>query len=114
MHELSIVASLFETLEEKAREHRARKITTVRLKVGRLAGVVPEFLKTAFDVYKEGTIADGAVLEIEETPITVRCRACGTETARDDFVLACPACGSTDIELIEGLELLLDRIELEI
>src|SRR5512136_2258132 len=114
MHELSIVASLFETLEEKAREHRARKITRVRLKVGRLAGVVPEFLKTAFDVYKEGTIAAQAEVEIDETPVTVRCRRCGAETKKDDFVLACPACGSTDIELVEGLELLLERIELEI
>lgn len=114
MHELSIVASLFETLDEKAREHRARKITRVKLKVGRLAGVVPEFLLTAFDTYKEATIADGAELEIEETPVTVRCRKCGAETAKDDFIFACPACESTDIEVIDGLELLLDRIELEI
>jgi hydrogenase nickel incorporation protein HypA/HybF len=113
MHELSIVATLFETLEEKAREHRARKITRVRLKVGRLAGVVPEFLTTAFDAYKEGTIAAGAELEIEESPVTVRCRKCEVETAKNDFIFACPACGSTDIELTVGLELLLDSIELE-
>ena len=114
MHELSIVASLFENLEEKAREHRARKITRVRLKVGRLAGVVPEFLKTAFDAYKEGTIAADAELEIERMPVRVRCRKCEAETAKDDFIFACPACDSTDIELDASLELLLDSVELEI
>jgi len=114
MHELSIIASLFEGLEEKAREHHALKITRVRLKVGRLAGVVPEFLKTAFDAYKEGTIAAEAELEIEETPVKVSCRKCGVETAKDDFIFACPACGATDIEVTLGLELLLASIELEI
>ena len=44
MHEMSIVASLFEILEGKARENQATKIVGVRLKVGKLAGVVPEFL----------------------------------------------------------------------
>ena len=114
MHELSIVASLFETLEEKAREHQSGRITMVRLKVGKLAGVVPEFLKTAFDTYKEGTIAADAALEIEDSPVRVRCRRCSAEVTRDDFVFSCADCGSTDIEVVEGLELLLDRIELEV
>jgi hydrogenase nickel incorporation protein HypA/HybF len=114
MHELSIVASLFETLEEKAREHNALKITMVRLRVGQLAGVVPEFLRTAFDIYKEDTIAADAVLKIEEVPFRVRCRRCGVETARDDFVFACSACGSSDMEVREGLELILDKVELEV
>jgi len=113
MHELSIVASLFETLEEKARQHHARKVTKVTIKLGRLAGVVPEFLKSAFDAYKEGTIAAGAELVIEPTPVRVKCRKCGVETAKDDFIFACPACEATDLELDASLELLLDRIELE-
>ena len=41
MHELSIVASLFEILEQKAKENRATKIVAVRMKLGKLAGVVP-------------------------------------------------------------------------
>ena len=50
MHELSIVASLFEILEEKAKEKKAKKILSVKLKVGALSGVVPEFLETAFNI----------------------------------------------------------------
>ena len=55
MHELSIIASLFEVLEEKAREARALRITSVKLRVGRLSGVVPELLESAFDAYGKGT-----------------------------------------------------------
>lgn len=114
MHELSIIASLFEILEEKAQEQGASKIVLVKLKVGKLAGVVPEFLETAFDIYKEETIAREAVLEIEEIPLRIRCRKCQAIVEKDDFVFICPACGSTDLETLEGTELLLEKLDLEI
>jgi hydrogenase nickel incorporation protein HypA/HybF len=114
MHELSIVASLFEILEAKARENQATKIVRVRLRVGKLAGVVPEFLQTAFDSYKQDTIAAESQLEIEEVALKMRCRECTAEIEKEDFVLVCPSCGSTDLEILEGMELLLDKIDLEI
>jgi len=114
MHEMSIVASLFEILEAKARENQATKIVGVRLKVGKLAGVVPEFLETAFDSYKQDTIAAEARLEIEEVPLKLRCRACAAEIVKEDYSLLCPACGSTDLEIVEGMDLFLDKIDLEI
>jgi hydrogenase nickel incorporation protein HypA/HybF len=113
MHELSIIASLFEILEEKANEQQAKKIILVKLKVGKLAGVVPEFLRTAFDMYKKGTIAEDALLEIEDVPLKIKCQKCQTETEREDFVFICPACGSTDLRTLAGTELLLEKIELE-
>jgi hydrogenase nickel incorporation protein HypA/HybF len=112
MHELSIVASLFEILEEKAKEQQATKIVLVKLKVGKLSGVVPEFLRTAFDIYKKETLAAGAVLEIEDVPFRIKCRKCQAEVERDDFVFVCPVCGSTELKVLEGTELLLEKIEL--
>ncbi len=114
MHELSIIASLFEILEEKAQEQKARKIVLVKLKVGKLAGVVPEFLETAFDLYKKETIARDAVLEIEEVPFKVCCRKCQATVERDDFVFICSSCGSTDLKTLEGTELLLEKVDLEV
>lgn len=114
MHELSIVASLFQILEAKAQENQATKIVRVRLKVGKLAGVVPEFLQTAFDSYKQDTIAAESQLEIEEVPLKMRCRKCAAEIEKEDFVLVCPSCGATDLEILEGMELLLDKIDLEV
>jgi hydrogenase nickel incorporation protein HypA/HybF len=114
MHELSIVASLFEILEEKAREQQAAKVVRVSLKVGQMAGVVPAFLQTAFDSYKRDTIAAEAVLEITLVPFRVKCRKCHAVTEKDDFVFICSACGSTDLELLEGTELLLEKLDLEV
>lgn len=114
MHELSIIASLFEILDEKVAEQKAKKIVLVKLRVGKMAGVVPEFLQTAFDIYKDGTVAGEATLEIEEVTLKVRCRACHTITEKEDFVFICPACGSTDLETLEGTELLLEKLDLEV
>lgn len=114
MHELSIVASLFEILEEKAKEQKAKKIVLVKLRVGTLSGVVPEFLETAFNIYKKETIADEAGLKIEIVPLRIRCNACQAETTMDDFVFICPQCGSKDLKTLAGTELLLERLELEL
>mgnify|MGYP001109015890 CR=1 FL=1 len=114
MHELSIVASLFEILEEKAKEHKAKEISLVRLKVGRLSGVVPEFLQGAFDLYKKDTVAAAAFLEVEEVPLKIKCKKCGVATEAADFVFICSACGSKDLEILEGTELLLEKIEVEV
>ena len=114
MHEISIIAGLFETLLEQARDHNARGVTAVRLKVGLLSGIVPELLASAFDMYKKGTIAENAALEVETVPLGVRCRACGAESRKEDFVLACPSCASPDLEIVQGTEIVLEKIELEI
>ena len=114
MHELSIVASLFDIMEEKAREHGASKIAMVKLRVGKLAGVVPEFLQTAFDSYKRDTIAAEAVLEIVSVPLRVKCRKCRAVSEKDDFVFICPSCGAAELEVLEGLDLFLDKLDLEV
>ena len=114
MHELSVVASLFEIMEEKAQEKGSKKIVFVKLKIGKLSGVVPEFLATAFEMYKKDTIACDAELEIEEVPLKIRCKACGKTIAKEDFVFICQHCGSQDLETLSGTELILEKMELDI
>jgi hydrogenase nickel incorporation protein HypA/HybF len=114
MHELSIVASLFEILEEKAKEKKAKKILSVKLKVGALSGVVPEFLETAFEIYKKDTLAAESKLEIEKVPFKIRCQRCGAEMVRDDFVFICEKCDSRELKTLSGTELLLEKIEMEV
>lgn len=114
MHELSIVANLFEILEEKAEETKAKKIVLVQLQVGALSGVVPEFLETAFDIYKKDTIASEAKLIIVEVPLKVRCQKCHEEMIKNDYVFICDKCGSTELETLSGTELLLEKLETEI
>lgn len=113
MHELSLVTSLFEIIEEKAREEKAVRVTAVTLRIGRLSGVVPELLETAFDTYKKGTIASRSKLCIEIVPLKVRCRSCGKESLTDEPVFVCSSCASPGLEIMEGQELTLQRMQIE-
>ena len=114
MHELSLVAELFLILEDKARAEKAKKITSVSLRIGRLSGIVPELLKTAFDSYKKGTLASKARLRVEVVPLRVRCRACGKESPAVEPLFACPTCAAEDLEILEGREMILEKLEIEL
>jgi hydrogenase nickel incorporation protein HypA/HybF len=113
VHELSLVASVFDILEEKAREQGASRVTAVVLRVGRMSGVVPELLGSAFDTYKKGTLAEGGRLEIVIVPVKLRCPDCGGASVREDADFSCAACGSRRVEIVEGREIVVEKIELE-
>lgn len=107
MHELAITESVVDAVLERTGD---RKVTTVRLKIGRLAGVVPDAMRFCFDLVTAGTPLEGAVLEIEEPAGQARCRSCGDEFRLSDLVLLCP-CGSADVEVVAGRELLVSSVE---
>ena len=113
MHELSLIVSAFDILEEKAREHGATRVTRVVLKVGVMSGVVPDLLESAFDTYKKGTLAEEARLEIVRVPVKLRCPDCGGETVREDTDFSCAVCGSRRVEIVAGRDLFVETIELE-
>jgi hydrogenase nickel incorporation protein HypA/HybF len=113
MHELSVVSGLFEVLEEKAREAGAVRVTAVTIRVGRLSGVVPDLLESAFDAFKKGTIASGAALRVETAPVRARCRSCGKEASTEEPLFSCPACGAPGLEILEGMDIFLQKIEIE-
>jgi hydrogenase nickel incorporation protein HypA/HybF len=110
MHELSIAAAVARIVCDHA---RGRPVTRVELKIGYLRQVVPSSLGLAFELVTEGTVAEGAELAIEEVPPAGRCRTCGEETELHGFPLTCARCGSFDLELLRGEELLVDWLELD-
>jgi hydrogenase nickel incorporation protein HypA/HybF len=114
MHELSVVASLFEILEEKVKEQGGKKITLVKLQIGTLSGIVPDLLATAFDIYKKDTIAAEAELKINVVPLKVQCKDCQKVMIKDDFVFICDNCNSTNLETVEGTEMILEKMDIEI
>jgi hydrogenase nickel incorporation protein HypA/HybF len=107
MHELAITQSVVDAVLDKTGD---RLVTTVRVKVGRLAGVVPEAMRFCFDLVTAGTTLEGARLEIEQPPGQAHCRACGDDFGLTDLILLCP-CGSADVEVTTGRELQVSSVE---
>ncbi len=110
MHELSIADAL---VGIASRHAAGRRVKVVEVKVGHLRQVVPSALEFAFELVAEGTPVAGARLELEEVPARGRCRDCGAERTMNGFPLVCGGCGSFDVEVIAGEELLVDALELE-
>jgi hydrogenase nickel incorporation protein HypA/HybF len=107
MHELAITQSVVDAVLEKTGD---RAVATVRVTVGRLAGVVPDAMRFCFDLVTAGTTLEGARLEIDQPTGRARCRACGGEFDLTDLILLCP-CGSADVDVTNGRQLQISSVE---
>lgn len=113
MHELSICQALIEQVERLARENEAQRVVSIVVTVGPLSGVEPDLLEHAYPLAAHGTVAEHARLVVERTPVRVRCRKCEGETEVEMNRLICGQCGEWQVNVIEGEELLLRRVEID-
>lgn len=111
MHEMSICQSLITLIEEQAQAHGAKKVTNVRLEIGRFAGVEPQALQFGFDVVTDRTVAQGAGLEIVDLPGRAWCFDCAKTVDIFDRLDDCPNCGSARLHITGGNELRIKDLE---
>jgi hydrogenase nickel incorporation protein HypA/HybF len=110
MHELSLAESI---VDIAVRHARGRRVTRVEVAVGHLRQVVPSALSFAFELVAQGTPVEGADLVLEEVPARVRCGTCDAESRLDGFPLICRGCGSSDVEVVAGEELVVESLDVE-
>lgn len=113
MHELSLTQNLIEIAEEHARRAGASVIRSMTLKIGSLSGVMPDAMEFAFDACCQGTLAQGATLEIHNIPAIGRCRQCAAESTMTSLVDSCPQCGSFVLDILQGQEMALTELEVD-
>ncbi|CAN5849964.1 hydrogenase maturation nickel metallochaperone HypA [soil metagenome] len=109
MHEFGLCEGIIDAVERRA---DGRRVAGVRVRVGTLHRVVEAALTQAFELVSAGTVADGAAIELVVVPVRAGCEACGHETESADPVAVCAGCGSTEVEMLTGDELLLESIRL--
>lgn len=103
MHEVSLVASLVERIEEVARAEGFERVLELRVAVGALSGVEPACVEFCFAEVARGSRLEGARLQLERVEAEILCRGCGQVSRPDDpAVLLCPGCGSGDIRICKG------------
>ncbi len=109
MHELGITQNIVAIVAEHA---KGTKVKRVILEIGKLSAIMPDAIEFCFDICSQGTILQGAVLEILEIPGLARCRQCGAEIHLEQPFGICD-CGSKLLDLIAGEELKIKEIEIE-
>jgi len=107
MHELGITQEIIAIVSERAQGASVKRIV---LEIGKLSAVLPDAVRFCFDLCSEGTPAQGAQLEIIETPGRARCRQCAADVVLERPFGQC-ACGSTDLEWLAGEELKIKEME---
>lgn len=107
MHELSVTQGIVDLV----RQHAGKaKVMSVRLRVGRLSGVIPQAVQFCFELVAKGTTLQDAELVIDEQPGVGHCSGCDTDFTLTDLILVCP-CGSSDVDVVSGRELTVVSIE---
>jgi hydrogenase nickel incorporation protein HypA/HybF len=107
MHELGITQEIVAIAADRAGTGRVKRVV---VEIGRLTAVLPDSVRFCFDVCAQGTVVEGATLEIVEIPGRARCRRCAREQSFDLPYGLCP-CGSCELDWLAGEELRVRQVE---
>jgi hydrogenase nickel incorporation protein HypA/HybF len=113
MHEYSLVRALLEQVDALRRGQAADRVVAIHVTVGEFAGVEPDLFRDAYQVLVQQSPMRGAELQMERVPLEARCDVCRDEFAVERFRFECPGCGSRDVTVIRGQDLLLESVTIE-
>jgi hydrogenase nickel incorporation protein HypA/HybF len=111
VHELSICQSLLDQARQIADQHKAG-IESIIVLIGPLSGVEAPLLAQAFSIARQAAGFPDTELEIELSPVRIRCRQCSSESEVPNNALLCGSCQSWRVELISGDEMTLKSLVL--
>ena len=113
MHELSIAQNIVEMIQRHIPQDEWNQVVAVKVRIGAVAGIVPDSLKFSFQAITAESALCNARLITEHIPFRVHCRTCNSTTENEDGFAMCGDCESTDIQVLSGTELHVVEIELE-
>lgn len=107
MHELSLVGNIIEQAQKHA---EGKLIKSITLDVGVLTCVDPGAMMFCFDACKQEAGMGNTELIINRQSAKGCCRQCGHEFEVLEVIQPCQ-CGSLDVELAGGNDVLLSELE---
>ncbi len=114
MHELSIALAILDTIADEAARQGGVRVAAVHLRLGPLAGVIPDALRSAFELARAGSAHPTCELRIEHVPLVTYCPACAAERTPEFPHLCCPVCGGPTPRVVSGRELEVVALEVEV
>ena len=113
MHEISLLESILDLIEENARNEGYSHVNRVCIEIGELSCVEPEALRFAFDVVMKNSLVEGAKLDILTIHGGAQCRVCAKTFDIDSLYDPCPGCQSFDLAVNRGMETRLKELDVE-
>lgn len=114
MHEISLVRSIFNTLESEFSIAELETLNAIDLKVGLLSNVEPILMQNAFEAV---TTAEekfqNVKLNVIKIPIEIYCKDCDTNSTIENYKFACSSCGIPNNNIVKGEELLIHQVHFD-
>ena len=112
MHELALARSLTDMVDGYAAEQGVARIKQLNVRLGELSAM-SRALHFCFGSASQGTSCEGAILNIEDIPLSVFCSSCDDiKTPSGRYNFRCPDCGLPTPNVVTGREMELVSIEL--
>ena len=113
MHEMSLAENVLQIIEDAARDQGFVKVRTVILEIGQLAVVEPEAMHFCFNAVMQGSIAEGATLQIINMPGEGWCMQCARTVLISEQPAICPQCGGYRVQATGGMQMRVKELEVE-
>lgn len=113
MHEMAIAQGILDIVLKTAAENKAKKVTGIKLLIGKMTQIEPESLAFGFEALSMGSIAEGANLDITIVPLVGKCNSCEQQFPVEKYCFLCPHCNSASVVVVSGRELAVDYLEVE-
>lgn len=114
MHEISLVKSIFNSLDEMYTPKEVEKIQTIHLTLGELSNAQPVLMRNAFEavVSTERKDYSHCELQVKLIPIKIHCSDCKVESEIKNYKFVCKSCGLPNNNIVQGEELLVSGIDI--
>lgn len=108
MHEMSYCEGVLEAVERRA---AGRSVARIGVRIGAVHRVVADAFEQSFQLAAAGGPAAGASTELVVVPVHGRCMDCGQDFGAADPAPACPSCGSLEVAVDGGDEVVLEWLQ---
>ncbi len=108
MHEMSYCEGVLEAVERRA---AGRPVARVGVRIGAIHRVVADAFEQSFQIAAVGGPAADATTELVVVPVHGHCMDCRTDFSAVDPSPACPSCGSLDVAVEGGDEVVLEWLQ---
>lgn len=105
MHEASLAGGVLKLVEDSAVRENFRRVSVLRLEVGKLANVELRALRFALEAIAPGTALEGTAFEFDEPEGQAWCMGCSQTVALPERGTPCPNCGGYQLQPTGGTEL---------
>lgn len=114
MHEFSVVRSIVSFAEKEVTKRKARNVAEIDLDIGELSGIEWDAFDFAWPIGIKNTVLEQSIRNINHIPAKAICQNCGEEYLVRNLFDECPSCHKFGKEVIQGKELKIRKLKLNL